>query len=574
MKIRRKAFAVLLSAALLGSGILPAAVSAEEASGGFQQLLLDGAAKAAAGMKEGYTQYLDQIDMSSSAGAQLTLTLEDGGRALVGITGIDMSWFEDLTYIQDQTLKDDAVWAEGELSLNGTHIASVNVLMDTDDQNMYIQIPEVSDAWIFADLQQLQEQAGYDNEGFATANSSFTTLNVLKNYDMYLPTPEEMENLISRYGEILFSQIEDTGVEEDTISVGEISQDVTVYTGICTETQLFAVINELIDTAREDADLQSVVEKFGKVIPEEETGNLWEQLTGALDDLKNGLSSNDPSTFSDENYLEGMIWIGDEGDVRGCEFQIHSEGDEEVPSVQLLFPRDGDEVGLSLCVSAEEQTYALTGSGEIADGVLNGEYVFSMNGEDMGILTVEDTTADPSATVQEANFAISLADNEMFNQDGTLAFLKTFSLLIQSEMDTETSESNTDLIVASNGAPLGTLNIQNGLIEELEVPDVTELGTIYDMMNETDTESYTAGISIDTILANLSEAGVPDELLEMLLANVFGTGDYEEYEEYEDDEEFDSDYEEAEEGVSEEIEDAVEDAAEEAEEASESDAVA
>ena len=31
-------------------------------------------------MKEGYTQYLDQIDMSSSAGAQLTLTLEDGGQ--------------------------------------------------------------------------------------------------------------------------------------------------------------------------------------------------------------------------------------------------------------------------------------------------------------------------------------------------------------------------------------------------------------------------------------------------------------------------------------------------------------
>lgn len=74
------------------------------------------------------------------------------------------------------------------------------------------------------------------------------------------------------------------------------------------------------------------------------------------------------------------------------------------------------------------------------------------------------------------------------------------------------------LSVESAGSTLGSFTVTSGAGEFVEIPDLTALGDVYDVTNEDDMSAYAATLDLITLMDNLSNAGVPDEVITYVLS--------------------------------------------------------
>lgn len=74
------------------------------------------------------------------------------------------------------------------------------------------------------------------------------------------------------------------------------------------------------------------------------------------------------------------------------------------------------------------------------------------------------------------------------------------------------------LSVESAGSTLGSFTVTSGAGESVKIPDLTALGDVYDVTNEDDMSAYAATLDPTTLMDNLSNAGVPDEVITYVLS--------------------------------------------------------
>ena len=121
-KLLRSGAAVLMAAALTTASF-PAAVMADEAV----------AEAYAAALEEGKEEFIASYDATLNTISTLTLpdekescvlTLEEGGKALVGGMGMDLSWLENVSLNAEVTGTGGLMYVPMTLQLNGSDIGS------------------------------------------------------------------------------------------------------------------------------------------------------------------------------------------------------------------------------------------------------------------------------------------------------------------------------------------------------------------------------------------------------------------------------------------------------------------
>ena len=84
-------------------------------------------------------------------------------------------------------------------------------------------------------------------------------------------------------------------------------------------------------------------------------------------------------------------------------------------------------------------------------------------------------------------------------------------------MSSHRDHGNVSLSLTNEGVSLGSINVGANLGVTAEKPDFADLTNVYDSMDEAAMNEYMSGITLDTILNNLVESGMPEELLMQLL---------------------------------------------------------
>lgn len=93
--------------------------------------------------------------------------------------------------------------------------------------------------------------------------------------------------------------------------------------------------------------------------------------------------------------------------------------------------------------------------------------------------------------------------------------LASFQLLL--DIDSDRDHGNVSLSLTNEDVSLGSINVGANLGVTVEKPDFADLTNVYDSMDEAAMNEYMSGITLDTILNNLVESGMPEELLMQLL---------------------------------------------------------
>ena len=513
-QILKKAVVTAMGASLVVSGS-----STVFAAGSYQEAEKTALANVVSELPGAWDDYLENYQKScEGTKGTFTLTVEDTGRALAGalMGGTDVSWLQSITFDSDITIKDGVEAIVSGLLLNDTKLCDLNFYMDLANMVEYIQIPELSDGYISAPI----EGTVTTSEGVAENSQEIMSayMNALSDLSSALPDSETLGTLLDRYGNIIIDHIEEGSSVEESVSVDGISEDCTAYEGTVSEKAVTAMAEGILTAAKDDAEIKGLFEQWAGASNGEDQ---YQQFEDAVADMLDSVGSAD-GEVSEDPVFSSKVWVNADNKIVGREFAV-IDGAETTPVFTWKAPSDGDTSALLLEITAEDSSLTLTGSGTTSDGLLNGDYIFAIDGTEAADINVENLETKPEKAGYyngTLNVTFPVAEADAANTDGESEAasnpLAGFGLVINLKSDASTDSSSIGLTVTTSGAPIATLTISGGYGDGVDIPDLTSLDKTYDGSDDAAMTEYVANINWDTFLANIKAAGVPDELATQL----------------------------------------------------------
>lgn len=520
---RRKIMAVLMAAAL-GVSSFPAGVQAaasyqEAEKAALETMLEDFTANYAKDL-ETYSETL-----AAGSGSDITLELGDAGKSLLSMmVPADISWLNDVSFSGDVSIKDGNIAELIDVSLNGTKICSMEVFMDTATMDTYVRIPELADGYIKANAAAVSETEAAEAEDalgegseliedayVLAENPEFMSqyMETLTSLEKFLPDAETAKALLDRYINIFISHLSEGESGTDTLTASGISQECTTFEGTFSQKEAVPAVTELLSTAKEDEELKSVIETFAEAFPDTEIS--YDSFQSAVDSALEEVTSE--TDASDDSFFTSKIWTDSEDKIVGRQLSL-TDANGTQPILTWQSPSDGGSHGFYLSCGADDETFEIAGSGTLDGSLLNGHYELSVNSVPMiGVDVTDYDTEKKDEGILNANYKFSVLEGV---GEDTYNMLSAFG--ITAAFAGGKTDGTASLALTSADAPMLTMNVTARKANDVEFPDPASMENIYDTSVDADGERFTSEMTLDTLMANLTAAGMPEDFIASLMS--------------------------------------------------------
>ena len=498
----KKAAAVVSASALILSGVSP--VLAADTYADLEK-------KAIASLGEGLGETLEMGaqqagDTGSRAKVDYTLRVEDAGRSMLGmLSSTDLSWLKDIMLTMNVEVKDGVEAVDADLLLNGEYLTKLSMFIDFMTFEEYFAFPDFSDSYLKVSMD--SEEAGDMPKGVMQWLGEYAE-------DPYAMLPENAEaaELVKKYGDMIVDGMQEGPSVEETVSVEGIGEDCTVYEGQIYQADAVEILKNVLNAAKEDETLKKLLESGAEAAG---TEDIYGEFTSGIESLLSDLEGAQTDEESADSYMASRIWVNSEGNIVGRQL-CSCEGVESQPLITWKNPSNGDQSALLLEFGTDDSsTITLTGTGTTAGSIMSGEYELLMDSVPFVNVKMEDFDLDAAKTGYPAGrFTLGFAAGDGESAEENI--LASFSLIVDIISDKDAGTCSFEIALASSGVPLVTLIISGSKGEGVEVPDLSALGTVYDMTSESDMDSYLGELNWNSLLDNAGKAGVPEELVSQL----------------------------------------------------------
>lgn len=503
-KLLKKVIAVAAASSLIAAG-----GSTVMAAGSYQEAETAAYDKFVSGVASSWEEYLASYQTAQKgANAKITLNVEDTGRALLGAMtgGMDFSWLQSISLDTNTSLQQGLEALTAAVLLNDSKLCDLNIYMDFAKMAEYIQIPDISEGYLVAPMESSDVSISDD--------SMKLYFNLLSDLSSVLPDKDTLSTLLERYGQLVISNMEDGASTDETVSVEGISEDCTVYEGQLSEASTVKMLEDIAKTAKDDKEIKSLFDSWTEAGVA--TDDQYQEFQTAVDDL---LSDSADEEADDSALIYSRIWVNNEDKVVGREIGT-VDGAETTPVFTWKAPSADGSSALLLEVQADGSSLTLTGSGTSSDGLLTGDYIFAMDGTETMDIHVADLETKPEKTgYYNGKFTLTFPAvdaGSTDSEDTTTNPLAGLAVEVNLTSDITTETSQIDLTLTTSGAALATLSISGGYGEGPETKDGDSLTPAYSVDDENDAVEYMKTINWDTLAANATAAGVPEELVSQL----------------------------------------------------------
>lgn len=546
MNQKFKKFTAISLAALLGLTAAPASAFAQS----FTEIEQPALTNAISTLAQQYAQSFEEFEaLQSGIHEEMTFTLDDAGRSLLGIlVPVDISWFKDVRLSADISMEESAQFMTAGVYMNDTKICTLEYFFDLENLEIYMRIPELREGYIKVDYEetlkqqkamleqqrQALEESGEVSQAAEDAlesmeNSSFSDpafikeyMKFLTNLPEYMPEAATAENILNKYSSILFDHIENTEASEsETLDIAGASEECTVYEGILSQTNARSFLKEVVETAKSDEEIKEILDKLDE--------SLYQNFMDALDETSENLSE---ELEDDGSHISAKVWITEDNTVVGRSLTLN-DTDESIPIYDWKRITDGSNVQSSLAIGPEDEGFSISGKGIIENDILSGQWLLKTSSGDYDTESGETPAPTDWLTINVNSYDTTALKKGCFK--GSYSFglpsvlsadatseenaannpLASFQLLL--DIDSDRDHGNVSLSLTNEGVSLGSINVGANLGVTVEKPDFADLTNVYDSMDEAAMNEYMSGITLDTILNNLVESGMPEELLMQLL---------------------------------------------------------
>lgn len=524
--MKRKKFTAVMMAAMIGVSAFPFNAMASS----YKEYAKENVTKTIENFCQHYAKALDRGDSVENS-SSIALSLSNEGSTLLNtLSSTDISWINSANISMSNSLKKDAAAQSANLYINGVKICTVNLLMDSKDSSVYINIPEVSDGYVKANLEDISSK-NEDNGSTDSLHVNMQAADILENYftaKETLPSADALQDILEKYSEIVIDKLPEGDSSKETVTAGNVSEEQDIVTTEIDQKAAADIMEAVYSSAKDDSGLKELFDSFST------DGYTYEDFIMSLDDMVTSLKGdtdkgddgiiydNDKSSDTEdtapletESIAEGgcygetledasefilkTYWNGQ--DIVGSQLAVETSlGEESVFKYQKT--SDGDKNGFLFNVAGNEGI-TVEGSGTVSDDKLNGSYTLSANGEDV--------------------MQISIMDHDLSSwKDGNLKGIYTFTgttedlfdgMELKLSLDGSETRSECRASLSVHGTYLGALTLGSENKDSVIVPDKDSMEKIYDFTSESDINDFTDSMNMGTIMENLDKAGMPENWL-------------------------------------------------------------
>lgn len=312
---------------------------------------------------------------------------------------------------------------------------------------------------------------------------------------------------------MLFDNVTEGESSQETLTAGDISQDCTVYEGQISAEDAVKTATAILEEAKSDSDIENILDTWTEKLSSNE--DLHESFTKAVEDGLDFLKDADTGD-SDDSHLNTRIWVDETGRIAGRKIEFQ-EGDKITPVLNWQMTRTAQTLAIFSPLKQMIPAHSPCPDGQIDGGKLNGTYKISQDDTAAAVIEVKDyDTESAKEGYLNGNYTITFPADSSEDTDSSLSMLENFALVL--DLNSAKDSGSVALSVESAGSTLGSFTVTSGAGESVEIPDLTALGDVYDVTNEDDMSAYAATLDLTTLIDNLSNAGVPDEVITYVLS--------------------------------------------------------
>lgn len=508
--------AAVFTAAALGLSAAPVSVWAED---DYKTQAKDSLAGFAKDIAKQYESSMSAVDTNAdSFGVKMNLGLSiDPSVApmLSSLAGMDMSWLSKISIVADEKFQDNALGIKYDIQLNDTEICPVNVYMDMTTTDVYMNIPTISDGYIYGGNELLAGEFEEDMDIDTGEDSLILPENFsMSEYMQTMPSAADIEDFLNRYGSILIDKADEVETVEESLYASGAEQNCTRYTGYYLPSTINNMGKDIAAAAKEDTRLKEFLDNFSEIYSPEE--NLYDYLIQSLES-----SGGDEVPSDEEGFLTFSVWKDENGRTVGFETSIFGgtdpqTGEDSVVSFVYQNPKQDNNSGLIISLSDGTNYLDLQGSGTITDGKLDGMYTLHYNSDILFHVNVTgyDTEAAKSGSII-GKYSFKAAEGLAGANEELYSMLSAFTL--DADVNIQAAEQKYSLSLVSSDVALATLDVNMVPSSDMELPDLSALENVYDASDETSMNGFAATLNLEPVLNNLLTAGMPEELLMALL---------------------------------------------------------
>ena len=463
-----------------------------------------------------------------NASVGVNVQLGEMGKSLISMFApADFSWLNEADINVDATVDNAQTNGEVTFSVNETAIATAKVLADMATLDFQVLIPELSDIVLTGNYAKMMEEAeasvsvGGETEELSESQMQLAKT-IAENLTKNPPSEEVMNGLMERYLPAVMSMAQPGETAESyTYTIGDITQEASYMEYVFTAAAAVEGAKQILTTAKDDADLKAILESAV-------AGTSYEgQITEAFDSgVAKALESLESTEVPEDFQAVVRPLMDQEGGFLGLELDVNGVTMFSVRTAKAD-PKTGLDLNVIADVNGTTTALNLTGTSTSENGALTGEYVFSMDEQAVASVTVNQAMTDAGF---EGHYVVTpiVPETEVEGENSVASMLEGFSLLVDVTANGEGGTLAAE--VTMGGSSLGkiTLRAADGPTVEASIPEDAQRVALDD---DAAMETYMGSMNIETILTNLTAAGMPEEFLNQIM----GGGEYDE--DYEADEE-------------------------------------
>ena len=397
---------------------------------------------------------------------------------------LDLTWVNSGKVEASLAVKDGAVQLKGGLTANKKTLFDIDLIADFYDAMAYIGLPLLNPEYAAVDLLDKIDPDQFLNK-----------LDDVKALKEALPTTKEIKKLVSKYTEIVLSNVKKiSNVKKDAKLALNIDDDIrgeyTRYRVIIDEDMMKDIIYSVCEAILADEDLKAILTRI------QETDLYGDELVDKFEERVENTKENVEDMKFNELTLE--VYVDGSGDIVAQ--HIFDDDSKLVAAYQYIITDDkkfGFEIG-SYRNDALRKGIAVLG--EYDGSKLSGTAEYYRSGSPRNSIEFKDVnirkllSGNPSGKL-EYNLATLTG----------MSSLRSYDLVIDFDLTVKSSKANIEIKESEKPLVAVDLSLKKSSASKVKAPSKT-----VDISSATDIKDFLEDLDFDKMLDNCEAAEMPD----------------------------------------------------------------
>ncbi len=415
-----------------------------------------------------------------------------------GAEDVELDWLSDVQMNFLNNATDGVSRTDIAVGLGKTDIAGVSVVVDGNNGDLYVALPELSDTYMHIYLGQ-------------ALNGSLEEAAVQDLLEL-LPSEEKINEVLGCWWRIVLENVDDVEMDTDTVEVDGLEQELTVLEYEVTEECLYDMAIAILQDLKEDEEMLQIVYAVIEQIPYVDGKVVDQVFDSVIEKLEE-----DRENAENKRVMQMTVYVDYTDTIVGRVITFEG-GEAEIPAISYLTVWEDDEFAFEADLA---QLALVTGSGSREKGLVEGEYDVTVGGEN--IVTVELSDYDQRAAKQgylNGSFTLMLSDELMQKamekwEDSELITKALEWTRVELELEFKNTWRYSQCGVGINVGGLDIVKVSSSAEqlwpETVNAPeDTVEIVDVKGMLE------WFRSMELDQIIENLEDAGMPQDMVDAL----------------------------------------------------------